>query len=216
MNLTTTEKYALVAFESNGKLSDIQKHERGICLVASCLWDMIKAEVIAPDTNGKMNITTPLPEELVYCKSVYEFLAKKPRKSEDVVLEYTYTFSDKRIKVLVENLVNDLAEKSALVVEKSRNLRNQKYVYVDKTLLADDIDAVKSMGESITSNQYMLAILLLKSGVAKRLLSKEELSNLKKSVKRDNRDFQPYIKNMIAAIETTISSAAVTSTILTQ
>lgn len=183
MNLTTTEKYALAAFEANEKMSSIQKQERGICLVASCIWDMVEAEVIVPDTKGKLKVSAPLPETLSYCGSVYEFLAKKPRKPEDVVLEYTHTLTDKRMKSLTEKLVNELAGKALLTVEEQDGLLGTKLCHVDNSVLATDMAAIKNLNDAISPEQFMLAILLLKSGVAKKLLDREQLSQLKKSGK---------------------------------
>lgn len=207
MNLTTTEKYALAAFEANEKMSSIQKKERGICLVASCIWDMVEAEVIVPDTKGKLKVSAPLPETLSYCGSVYEFLAKKPRKPEDVVLEYTHTLTDKRMKSLTEKLVNELAGKALLTVEEQDGLLGTKLCHVDNSVLATDMAAIKNLNDAISPEQFMLAILLLKSGVAKKLLDREQLSQLKKAASQDKGDFQPYVKNMIAMTEAMISSS---------
>ncbi len=216
MKLTTTEKYALAALEANGKLSTLQKQEQGICLVGSCIWDMIKEKVIEPDTKGKLKVSSQLPETLAYCGSIYELLAKKPRKPEDVVLEYTAALTDKRIKALVKSIADSLIGKSVLVVEEPSGLLNAKLCHVDNEVLADDMAAVKNMDGSVTPDQFMLAVLLLKSGVANKLLNKEEVSSLKKAAKQDNGDFQPYVKNLIAVVETAISSAVVASVMLTQ
>lgn len=207
MNLTTTEKYALAAFEANKKMPSIQKQERGICLVASCIWDMVKAEVIVPDTKGRLKVSAPLPETLSYCGSIYEFLAKKPRKPEDVVLEYTHTLTDKRMKSLTEKLVNELAGKALLTVEEQDGLLGTKLCHVDNSVLATDMAAIKNLNDAISPEQFMLAILLLKSGVAKKLLDREQLSKLKKAASQDKGDFQPYVKNMISMTEAMISSS---------
>lgn len=207
MKLTTTEKYALAAFAANEKMSSIQKQERGICLVASCIWDMVEAEVIAPDTKGRLKVSAPLPEDLSYCGSIYSFLAKKPRKPEDVVLEYTHTLTDKRMRSLTEDIVSGLADKSALTIEEQDGLLGVKLCHVNHTVLADDLTAIKKLDESMTPEQLMLAILLLKSGIAKKLLNRAELSHLKKVARQDKGDFQPYVKNIIAMTEAMISSS---------
>lgn len=206
MKLTTTEKYALAALETNEKVSSLQKQERGICLIASCIWDMIEAEAIVPDTKGKLKVSTPLPEKIAYCSSIYELLAKKPRKPEDVVLEYTHTLTDKRMKALVESIVDGLARKSVLTVEEQDGLLGTKLCHVEQAVLADDMAAIKNLDGAVTPDQFMLAILLLKSGVAKKLLDREELSKLKKAANQDKGDFQPYVKNMITMTDTMIYS----------
>ena len=117
MNLTTTEKYALAVLEAKGKLDALQKQERGVCLVASCLWDMMEAEVLAPDSKGKLKVSAQLPELLAYCSPIYELLTKRPRKPEDYVIEYTEALTAKRIKCLVKSIADGLVGKSVLVVE---------------------------------------------------------------------------------------------------
>lgn len=87
---------------------------------------------------------------------------------------------------------------------------------MDHTVLTEDMVAVKSMDGTVSPEQFMFAILLLKSGVANRLLNKEEMSSLKKAVKQDRSDFQPYVNNLIRIVETTIASVAVASVMLTQ
>ena len=216
MNLTTTEKYALAVLAAKGKSDALQKQERGICLVVSCLWDMMEAEVIAPDTKGRLNVSARLPESLAYCGPVYELLAKRPRKPEDIVMEYTASLTDKRIKALVKSIEDGLIGKSVLVMEECSSLLGVKPCHVDNTVLTEDMTAVKSMDGSVSPDQFMFAILLLKSGVANKLLNKEEMSRLKKAVKQNGSDFQPYVNNLIGIVETTIASAEVASVMLTQ
>lgn len=216
MNLTTTEKYALAVLAAKGKSDALQKQERGVCLVASCLWDMMEAEVIAPDTKGRLNVSAQLPESLAYCGPVYELLAKRPRKPEDIVMEYTASLTDKRIKALVKSIEDGLIGKSVLVMEECSSLLGVKPCRVDNTVLTEDMTAVKSMDGSVSPDQFMFAILLLKSGVANKLLNKEEMSRLKKAVKQNGSDFQPHVNNLIGIVETTIASAAVASVMLTQ
>lgn len=216
MNLTTTEKYALAVLEAEGKLAALRKQERGICLVASCIWDMIEAEAVVPNEKGKLTVSAPLPETLGYCGPIYELLGKKLGKPEDVVLEFTYTLTDRRIKTLVKSIADGLIGKGVLVVEEQGGLVKKELCHVDVALLAEDMAVLKNMDGAVTPDQFMLAILLLESGVAKKLLSREELACLKKAAKRDNSDFQPYVENMIAAVYDCISAAVIAAAIAAQ
>ena len=207
MNLTTTEKYTIAVLGIQGKLSGLQRRERGLCLAASCVWDMIQANAVTADEKGKLMVFGPLPEPLSYCAPVYEMLAKKPRKPERVVLDYRNTLTGKRIKALTETIADNLIDKSVLVVEKQSSLRKAKLCHVDTTVIAQDIAAVKHIDKTAPQEQIMLAVLLLESKAAKKLLSKKELSCLKKAVKQVNSDFRRYIrhiKNMILAAEIAI------------
>ncbi len=194
MNLTTTEKYALAVLEVHGRLSALQKKERALYLAASCVWDMMQAKSVTVDKKGKLRISAPLPETLSYCGPVYERLTKKPMKPEKAALDYVYI--NKRIKMLMENIADDLIGKSVLVVEQQSSLRKAKLCHMDNSVIAEDISAVKQMDRAVTPNQINLAILLLESGTAKKLLSKQELSALKMAVKQTGSDFQTYIKKV--------------------
>lgn len=194
MNLTTTEKYALTVLEVHGKLASLQKQERALCLAASCVWDMIQTKSVTTDKKGKLRVSAPLPEMLSYCGPVYERLTKKPMKPEKAALDYIHT--NKRIKTLVESIADNLIDKSVLVVEQQRSLQKAKQCHVDTTVIAQDIAAVKHIDRAAAPDQTNLAVLLLESGTAKKMLTKQELSVLKKAVKHVNSDFQTYIKKV--------------------
>lgn len=212
MNLTTTEKYALAVLKEDGRLSALQKEKRGICLVASCIWDLIEAGAAVPDEKGKLKISAPLPQNLEYCRCVYKMAAKKPRKPEDIILEYVFAFTEKRMNTLVESIADGLIGKGALITEEQHGLWKAKLCHVDDKVLADNMAAIQSLDGEVNPDQLMLAILLLNSGSAEKLLSKEELSNLKGAVRRDNGNFQPYVKNMIRTVETAICSLTLSGT----
>lgn len=194
MNLTTTEKYALAVLEAKGKLTALKKQELALYLAASCVWDMMQAESITADKKGKLRISTPLPETLSYCRPIYERLAKKPMKP--VKVPYDHIWTKKRIKALVECIADDLIGKSVLVVEQQNSLLKSKLCHVDTNMITEDIAAIKHMSKTAAPEQTNLAVLLLESGTAKKLLNKQELSALKKAVKQTDSDFKTYIKKV--------------------
>ncbi|MDE6211859.1 MAG: GPP34 family phosphoprotein [Lachnospiraceae bacterium] len=194
MNLTTTEKYALAMLEAHGRLTALQKQERALYLAASCVWEMMQAKSVTPDKKGQLRVSAPLPETLSYCGPVYERMSKKPMKPAKV--PYDRIWTNKRIKTLVESIVDDLIGKSVLVVEQKSSLRKAKLCHVDTTVIAEDIAAVKQMDRTASPDQADLAVLLLESGTAKKLLNKQELSALKRVVKQSNSDFRIYVKKV--------------------
>ena len=200
MHLTITEKYALTVLEAYGKLTAFQKQERAVYLAASCVWDMMQAKSVTADKKGKLRISAPLPETLSYCSPIYERLEKKPMKPEKV--PYDRIWTNKRIKTLVKNITDDLIGKSVLVVEQQSSLSKSKLCHVDTTMITEDISAVKHMDCTITPEQTNLAVLLLESGTAKKLLSKHELSVLKKVVKQTDSEFKTYIKKVTKLFRT--------------
>ena len=194
MNLTTTEKYALTVLETYGKLTALQKQERALCLAASCIWDMLQAKSVTVDEKGKLRVSAPLPETLSYCGPVYKILAKKPMKPEKAALDCIHT--NKRIKTLVESITDNLIDKSVLVVEQQGSLLKTRMCHVDTTVIVEDITAIKHMDRAAAPDRTDLAVLLLESGTAKKLLNKQELSVLKKAARQVNSDFQTYVKKV--------------------
>lgn len=194
MNLTTTEKYALAVLEAKGRLTALKKKERALYLAASCVWEMMQAKSVIVDKKGKLRISAPLPEMLSYCAPIYERLSKNPMKPAKV--PYDHIWMNKRIKALVESIADELISKSALVVEQKSSLLKAKLCHVDTTMIAEDIVAIKHMNGTAAPDQINLAILLLESGTAKKLLNKQELSALKKTVKQTDSDFKTYIKKV--------------------
>lgn len=194
MNLTTTEKYALAVLEAKGKLTALKKQERALYLAASCVWEMMQAKSVTVDKKGKLRVSAPLPEMLSYCSPIYERLSKKPMKPENV--PYDHIWTNKRIKALVGSTADDLISKSALVVEQQSSLLKAKLCHMDTSMIVEDIAAIKHMDRTAAPAQINLAILLLESGTAKKLLNKQELSVLKKAVRQSDSDFKTYIKKV--------------------
>ncbi|MDE6642451.1 MAG: GPP34 family phosphoprotein [Acetatifactor sp.] len=194
MNMTTTEKYALTVLEAQGKLTALQKQEQALYLAASCVWEMMQAKSVTADKRGKLRVSSPLPETLSYCRPIYKRLAKKPMKPEKAALDYIYT--NKRIKSLVESIADDLIDKSVLVVEQQSSRRKTSLCHLDTTLIAEDIVAAKHMDRTAAPDQINLAILLLESGTAKKLMNKQEFSVLKKASGQVSTDFKTYVKKV--------------------
>ena len=194
MNITTTEKYALAVLEAKGKLTALKKQERALYLAASCVWEMMQTESVTTDKKGKLRVSAPLPEMLSYCSPIYERVAKKPMKPEKV--PYYHIWTNKRIKALVESIADDLIGQSVLVVEQQNSLLKAKLCHVDTSMIAENIATIKHIDKTIAPEQINLAILLLESGTAKKLLNKQELSTLKKAVRQTDSDFKTYVKKV--------------------
>lgn len=207
-NLTTTEKYALAVLAAKGRLSALQNKDRAILLAASCVWDMLRAGCVSAGKKGKLHVCAPLPEALAYCGPVYERLAKKPAKPEKAA--YNCIWTSGRIKAMVKSVADDLIEKSVLVAERQDNLPTAKRCHVDTAVLAEDLAALKQP-ESAAPEQIDLAVLLLESGAAKKLLEKQEHTALKKALKQTDSDFRTYVrgvKRLLSGVRTMLWTSA--------
>lgn len=192
MDLTMTEKYVLTVLDAYGKLSALKKQEHALCLAVSCVWEMQQAGAVAPDKKDRLMVCAPLPAALSYCGPVYGWLAKNPRRPAKAA--YRYSWTPKRIKLLVKSVTNVLIEKSVLVLEQPNSQAKAGRCHVDSELIANDIAAIRQLDEAVTSEQLDLAALLLESGTAKKLLSKQERSALKKAVRSFDSAFKAYLQ----------------------
>lgn len=223
MSLSTTQKYVLAVLSPENKLSVLKKGNSGICLVVSCIWDMLFAKVAVLNEKGKMEIISGLPIDLEYCRPIYDELVSKANKPpKKIILSYTTALTDKRMLGLAEAVVLQLSNQGYLTAIGTSGLSGQKVWKPKENLLESIFSALKelsSLGERSVENNLMLAILLLESGLAKKLFRQSDIKELKENVSnRDTLNLQPYLRNMISLVEQEISSAiasAAVSIILT-
>lgn len=208
-NLTTTEKYALAVLAAKGRLSALQNKDRAILLAASCIWDMLRAGCVSADKKGRLHVCAPLPEAIAYCGPVYERLAKKPAKPEKAA--YNCIWTSGRIKAMVKSLADDLIERSLLVAERQDSLPKAKLCHVDAAVLAEELAAWKQPERAAAPEHIDLAVLLLESGTAKKLLEKREYTALKKALKQTDSDFRAYVrgvKRLLSGVRTMLWTSA--------
>lgn len=216
MSLSTTQKFVLASLSPENKLSVLKKGNSSICLVASCIWDMLVEKVVVLNDKGQMTITGGLPDNLEYCRPIYDELTSKSNKlPKQIILSYTTALSDKRILNLTEGIVLQLAKQGYLTAVEIPGLFGHKIWKPEENNITDLMQIANSE-ELLDESDSMFAILVLESGLAKKLFSPAEIKVLKKNVAcRDTSNFQPYLKNMINFVEQQIGSVIVSATVST-
>lgn len=181
-NLSTTQQYFLCILKKNGKISSFEM-EKTTCLAASAVVELLMDDILALD-GKKLSVQTPLPEEKIYLRRVYDVVWKKqPVKFESVVECFSFNFTDKYINGLVEDLGESLVKLGCVRKEKG-GFMNGKTVYIPN---ADDVDHVVQNiraelledGE-ISEDIVVLTALLNKSGDLQKYFSSYEKQDLKK------------------------------------
>lgn len=218
MSLSITQKYALVALSPENKISSLKKQNNGICLVASCLWEMIAAKVVVLNEKEQMEVTSGLPEDLEYCRPIYdELVSKVAQKPGKIILNYTTSLTDKRLLRLVDCIISPLNKQGYITATEATGLFGEKIWKVKEDMLKNDLVALRELlvpDGVVTEDDLMLAILMVESGLAKKSFNKDEVKKIKSNVKkRDSLRLQPYLKNMIDLVELEISAAITSATV---
>lgn len=114
-------------------------------------------------------------------------------------------------------IIFPLSNQGYITATESTRLFGQKIWKVKDNVFKNDLVNLRELLVSdavITEDNIMLAILMIESGLAKKLFSKDEMKILKMNVKkRDSLSLQPYLKNMINLVELEISSAITSTTV---
>lgn len=181
-DLTITQQYMICALNEKGKMSEILGVEKIVCFVASGLLEMKLEGCIAME-NKKVCVISELPEKLTHLKPLYDYINRyRSVKSEKIIEEYTYTFTDKRFFELVDSVGKSLTEINLAEEKEKGILGKRKYYIPTKEAVHYVIDMIRSElleeGE-ITEDIVLLTILLAKGKIIKKYFSEYEQKEMK-------------------------------------
>lgn len=214
-DLSVSQSYLICALNDSGKLSALNT-DSPICLLAGGLIDLIFSDSVAISNDKKLSISGELREENQHLNSLYSFIKESKRLSIDkLASEYAFTFSDKRIKMLINDIGLSLAGLGYATTEKG-GLFGKTLCFIPDTVIVDNIvqNIRAELLEHGTVSDYMIALvsLLDKSNQIKRYFSKYEKDQLKVRLKeiKDNAS-NKLVKEMVDYIDTLIAVIAATS-----
>ena len=181
-NLSTTQQYFLYILKKKGRISSFEM-EKTTCLAASAVVELLMDDILTLDRK-KLSIQAALPENKIYLRQVYDVVAKKqPVKFESVVECFSFNFTDKYIKALMEDLGESLAKLNCVQKEKGGFMRG-KTVYIPNEAAVDhivqNIRAELLEDGELSEDIVVLTALLDKSGDLQRFFSAYEKQTLKK------------------------------------
>lgn len=162
-------------------------------------------------TEKRVEIAGPLPENREYLKSLYLFVKKhNPVKTEKILEEYTYSMSDKRLQMLLDDVGESLAAQGLARLQEGGFFGRKAYVPQREAIrsVVDMVRAELLEDGPVSQEVLILAVLLDKGKISKDYFSKFERQEMAQRFRtiRKTREGQmvdqmaEYIENMIATM----------------
>ncbi len=204
VELSLAQEYFLCALGNKGRISSMDLSKM-TCLVASGVLELWMDGLVNLDGN-QISLQAPLPEEKRYLRSLYELIDKKqPVKMETIAQEYSFTFTDRNINRLMEDIGESLEKKECIRKETGGLFGGKIYYYPDPLVLDGIIQNIRAelLEQGTLSHDIIaLASLLDKTGDISQYFSAYEKTDLKARLKeiRTAPEYQ-VIKTMLDYIE---------------
>ena len=215
-DLSVSQSYLICALNKNGKLSTLCV-ESPVCLLAGGVIDLIFAKSIAIGEDKKICIIGELGENNQYLSSLYTYIKEsKPLKVEDIAANYAMTFSDKRLKTLIQDVGTSLVTLGYATAEQGGLLGKTLCFVPDSKIVDNVIQSIRAElleKGTVSDNIVALVSLMEKSNQIKNYFSKHEKDELKLRLKEiKDSDSNRLVKEMIDYIEAMIVVIAVAGT----
>lgn len=214
-DLSVSQSYLICALNESGRLPALST-ESPVCLLAGALIDLILAKNVAVGADKKICVTAELSEKNQYLNSLYTFIMEsRPMKVDGLASEYAFTFSDKRMKRLIQDVGTSLVVLGCAATEDSGLFGKTIRFIPDAKAVDSIIQSIRAElleDGTISDNIIALVSLMDKSNQIKRYFSKYEKDQLKARLKEiENSDSNKLIKEMIDYIDTLIVVIAAAS-----
>lgn len=204
-DLSVCQEYLLCSLNEKGNLPALST-EVPVCLLAGGLIDLLFSKSIAINEKKQFHIIGDLKSENQHLQSLYEFINEaKPMKVDQLVSQYAFTFTDKRLKLLIKDIGSSLVDKSYATAD-------TKGFFGNSVSFIPNVEAIDRVIQSIRAelledgvlSEDMIALvsLLEKSNQIKRYFSKYEKEQLKLRLNEIKKDpSNKLVKEMIDYIE---------------
>lgn len=212
-DLSVSQSYLICALNESGKLPALSV-ESPVCILAGGLIDLIFAKSVAIGEDKKLCITGELGEKNEYLNSLYTFIKEsKPINVETLASEYAFTFSDKRLKLLIKDVGTSLVSLGYATTENVGRLGKTPCFIPDTNIVDNVIQNIRAElleNGTVSDNIIALVSLMDKSNQIKKYFSKYEKNELKVRLKeiKDNPS-NKLAKEMVDYIDTLIAVIAV-------
>lgn len=187
--LSIAQEYLLCTLNEKGKLPALNT-EVPVCLTAGAILELMVEGCIAIE-NKKACVKKPLPQKLFYLQTLYDYVAEKPQTLSKIAEEYNFTFLDKRLNTLLDDV-------GATLIQGGYAQSQQGGTFKKKDLVIPKKDAVEKVVQKIraelletgkmSEEVVALVCLLEKSGQIKRYFSAYEKKALKERLAEIKKD----------------------------
>lgn len=210
-NLSISQSYLLCVLNEKGKLPSFST-EISVCLVASGMLDLISAGVVTID-NKKLYAIGDIDNNYQYLKSLYDFIKDTHNVTlEKVASEYCFSFTNKKLTALMEDVGETLVKEQCVTSEKGGFFGNLTCFIVNPKEVDFIIQAIRAEileNGAMSEEMIALASLLEKSGQLQRYFSKYEKKQLKERISEIRKDSSnKLVKEMVDYINTMIAVLA--------
>ena len=210
--LSFTQEYFLCAVNSKGDVPVMTSSEIAACLVAGGIMELTEQGLIARDEKKKIAVIAPWDNARPYLKPLYDTIAanKKSKGVDRIVEPYTFSFSDKHLKALIEALRESLLAADCLDVKEDQGLLKNKTQYVPKpkivTAVIEKIRAEFLEEGSMAADVVCLAVLLDATNLIRSYFSKVESAAMKKRIKEVRKsDAYAAVKDVFEYLEAVLA-----------
>ena len=158
-------------------------------LVVAGLLDLLDADVIEMNKK-KVEVKTELPESMGYLALIYDYIAQKPRKMDNIISAFCMAMTDKKIKALINSVGGSLVELDQASTGQQGLFK--KDVYIPDQRYKDSLVEVlrnNMLGEGEIGEKDIALVGLLDSvGILKQYFDRDEAKMLKKKLKEIKAD----------------------------
>ncbi len=187
--------------------------ESSVCLVAGGMLDLIFTGAVAIN-NKKLCVIGDIDNNTQYLKSLYDFIKETRNVTlEKLASEYCFSFTNKKMTVLLEDVGEALVKEQCATSEKGGLFGNSTYFIVNPMEVDHVIQTIRAeILESGTMSEEIIALtsLLEKSGHIKRFFSKYENKRVKERISEIRKDSSnQLVKEMVDYINTMIAVIAI-------
>jgi hypothetical protein len=183
-NLSYTKEFFMLAVNKRGDIPTLKSAKVCACLFAGGIAELFFKKMISKDENGEFVSNNNFDENDIHLFPLYEVIktANKPMNMQELVRSYYKSCSGDKPAQLEASIKDMLVSRNAKVEIKAGFLRN-KTNHVPKS---DKIQAILSKihtqlfgAEHLTTDTICLVDLLLKSTVASRHFSNDDVARLR-------------------------------------
>lgn len=214
-DLSVSQCYLICTLNKNGKLPALDT-EIQVCLLAGGLIDLMFTKSVVLNENKKLCIIDELDAKVDYLNSLYIFIKEsKPMKVDKLASEYNFSFSDKRLKLLIYDIGISLSNLGYVSAENGGLFGNTSCFIPNPKIVDNVIQNIRAElleDGSLSEEIIALVSLMDQSNQIKRYFSKHEKYQLKARLKEiKDTDANKLVKEMMVYIETMVAIIATTS-----
>lgn len=213
-DLTLTQEYLICTVNKKGALPGYSQ-EAAACLVISGLLEL-EMEGCISIINKKISSHGKLPEKLNSLKPLYSLVdKKKPVKLQKIIDKYIISYTDKKIRTLMNSVLSPLKEGGTVTPVTTGLIRKkERYVPTKETLdqVVEKIRAELLEKGSLTDDIVALTVLLHKAGRLKHYFSKHEQKELKTRLAEiKNSDVEKSVRDALNQAEVMLTLLQIVS-----